>query len=365
MDGIINDIFADIRMHNMGRPIVVYVGVGTAAGTYTMINGEKIVSPENYHQYPQVLRDMECIRGRMKKYIILIDPMLENPPHITQDQHNGFRFQRITDTYYSDPQNLVDLYVIRESITHNVYEQMWRHEGFTYITESLSKLIRLSKEHAINMIYHDFSGRQLLPLHDYHQKDIGVFHDRIVIGLGAQGDFGCYFDLTSPIASFAMKCDEIMGRQSLRICSPRHYLAHGRGLENAVKEYGEAFRPILSQQFGRISGDMRSEMIDRFFGNLRYIYNLRTKKSEELQTIKFEDLNKMFGELFAFNILERIKEQAYEHLFQEAIEHYGSKYDGLCIQAGLDFTGADLIRMITSNSKTIYDWATELRKFIN
>ena len=365
MNQIISNISKDVMMSNMQNPFIIYVGVGTAAGTFTIIDGSKIVSPDNYHQYPQFLRDMENIIGRVKKHIILIDPMLEDPPYITQDRHSGLSFQKITDTYYEDNTNLVYVHVFRHSITHDAYSTKYPNPDSINITKDITDLVTISKSTSINMIYHDFSGRQSLPLYQYYEKFIDTHHDRIIFGLGAQGDFGCYVDLTSSIASFAMKASKVYGERAyIKICSPRYYLNKGMTLDDAIVAYPNSNRNTLSEQFSRICKDTLAELVSKIFYNLRYIKQLQKKNDDELNEIKIEDLYRMYGEHIAFTILQRIEERNLDIAFIEAIEFYGPQYSPLCKHYRLPMSGTDLLYEIIQNAKDEYSWAMHLRKYI-
>ena len=362
MKQIISNIRHDIMMSNIRQPFIIYVGIGTAAGTFTMIDDEKIVTPDNYHQYPQVLRDMENQLGGVKKHIILIDGMLENPPHITQDLHNGFNFRKVSDTHYVDDINQIYLHIIRQYATHDALTGVFHDQPDTLnITSDLTDLIESCKEHSINMIYHDFSGRPTLPIYSYYENMIGDKHDRIIIGLGAQGDFGCYVDLTSPITSFAMNLSRVDGeRHYLKICSPRYYLKNGKSIDHAVRDYPNCNKDMLHEQFTRICKDKFDELVSKVFYKLRFLKQLHMKGD-----LTNEELCRMFGDHLGVTISQRIQEGNYDVGFIEALEFYGPQYDSLCIQNKLQISGVDLLYQITSNAKDEYNWAVELRKYVS
>jgi len=361
MEQFISTVNTAIMSSNIQTPIIVYVGVGTAAGTYTMIDNRKIVDPTNYHQYPKVLHDMENIlRYNAKKYILLIDPYMEDIPHITQDKENGFNFVKQSDNVYVDYKNQIFLQVLRENVTHDAYSDMqYGMDGYN-ITSDLSSLIEICKSEYCNLVYHDFSGRQLLPIYNYHSSQIGEHCNHIVIGFGAQGDFGCYFDLTSPIATFAMKPDVSQGnRNFVNICSPRYYLNKGITIERALRDYPNSNKEVLREQFSRICKDKFDELISRVFYKLRFL-----KKIQEKKDIKIDELKQTYGDILGITIMERIQEKNYETAFIEALEFYGPQYDSLCIHNKLEFSGVDLLYQIISDAKDEYSWATELRKYM-
>jgi hypothetical protein len=362
MDQFILNVNTAILSSNIMNPIIVYVGVGTAAGTYVMRGNNKYVEPQNYHQYPKALRDMESIlQQNVKKYILLIDPCMEEIPHITQDKENGFNFVKESDNVYVDYSNQIFLQVLRENVTHDAYSKMAYGNHGINITEDLTRLIEICKTKYCNFVYHDFSGRPLLPLYNFYEGQIGDNINHIVIGFGAQGDFGCYFDLTSPVGTFAMKLDVSPNRRSfINICSPRHYLNKGYSIECALRDYPNCNHEVLREQFTRICKDKFDELVSRVFYKLRFL-----KKIQEKKDIKIDELEQLYGESLGKIIMEQIQEKNYEIAFIEALEFYGPQYDYLCLNNKLDFLGVDLLYKITSDAKDEYSWATELRKYVN
>jgi hypothetical protein len=373
MDHFISVLNTSILSSNVTTPFIVYIGVGTAAGTFTMDENTKIVTADNYHQYPQVLRDMDnTLREHAKKYILLIDPYMENPPHITIDKSNGFNFVKQSENIYADFKNHIYLHIIREHVTHNAYDSIgYNVEGQCYITDKLTTLIDICKTNCVNLIYHDFSGRPLLPIYKYHSEQIDNDSDLIIIGLGAQGDFGCYFDLTSPIATFAMKltCHTLNHRRYLSICSPRYYFDHELSIYHAIDNYPDSNLDVLIEQFKRICQDKYDELNSKVFYKLRFLKQLQKKSSKELDEIKVEDIKMMFGDTFGICIFQRINERNLELAFIESINYFGPEYTALCIHHDLHSkynirTGDELLYTIISNSKDEYSWGTELRKYI-
>lgn len=362
MEQFISTVNTAIMSSNIQAPIIVYIGVGTAAGTYTMIDNRKIVDPTNYHQYPKALFDMEYIlRNNAKKYILLIDPCMEDIPHITQDKEIGFNFVKKSNNTYIDYVNQIHLQILRENVTHDAYSYMLYHNDGYNITSDLSRLIEICKMEYCNLIYHDFSGRQLLPIYNHHENQIGEHSNHIVIGLGAQGDFGCYFDMTSPVATFAMKPDvSPRNRNFVNICSPRYYLNKGLSIEHAQRDYPVCNVEVLHEQFTRICKDKFDDLVSRVFYNLRFL-----KKLQKDDDVRAEQFTQTYGEMLGMTILSRIYEGNYETAFIEALEFYGPQYDSLCTHSKLPLSGVDLLYQIISDAKNEYSWTTELRKYVN
>lgn len=366
MDQIVSNIMNNVITANVRQPFIVYIGVGSAASTFTMIDNHKVVTPDAYHQFPSVLHDMTNHLKHVKKHIVLIDGLLENPPHITQDPHNELKFIKVSDTYYKNDANLVYVHCLQQFITHDAFELHGEQQNLVNITQSLTELITFCKQESINLIYHDFSGQQTLPLFSYYEKLIGDDHDRIIIGLGAQGDFGCYVDLTSPIATFAMKPHHSYDtRDHIKICSPRYYLNNNMTLELALHDYPDCNWNILHEQFTRICKDKFDELVSKVFYKLRFLKQIQKKNEFDMSQANCEEICKMFGDPLGAIILQRFEEKQFDMGFIEALEFYGPQYECICIHNKLPYSSVDLLYQITSNAKDEYSWAGELRKYIN
>jgi hypothetical protein len=301
----------------------------------------------------------------MKKYILLIDPMMESPPHITTDKTNGFNFISHTENIYVDFENKIYMHVMRENIIHDAYTNRYNMEGYN-ITEKLSELIDMCKDNYINLIYHDFSGRQLLPIYSFHEEQIGDHANHIILGLGAQGDFGCYFDLTSDIATFSMKSSQSPQRRMfIDICSPRYYLKKGFTIDKAQYDYSNNNFNVIREQFNRICKDKFDELVSQVFYKLRFLKQLQNKDDTELSKINMNNLTEMYGVHLGLQIYQHIEDHNFDIAFIEAVEIIGPQYNSLCIHNRLQMDGTDLLYHIVSNAKDDYSWATELRKYIN
>jgi hypothetical protein len=185
------------------------------------------------------------------------------------------------------------------------------------------------------------------------------------MGLGAQGDFGCYFDMTSDVASFAMKPQIAPNRRNyIDICSPRYYLDSGKTIEQALDDYRHCNQGVLCEQFSRICKDKFDELVSKVFYKLRFLKQLQSKSDEELGKITEHELIEMYGSHLGLQIFECFENRNFDMAFIHAVEFYGPKYSALCLNSRLHMSGTDLIYHIVSSAKDEYSWATELRKII-
>ena len=63
----------------------IYISVGSASCRTEIIDGNIIVKEENQQQFPLCMKNLKLLTYDGNMHIILIDPMLENPPFITTD----------------------------------------------------------------------------------------------------------------------------------------------------------------------------------------------------------------------------------------------------------------------------------------
>ena len=64
------------------EPVFIYIGVGTMAG---LRNSDGTLAEENYHQYPPFVKELRNRIPCLNTFIVLIDPLQENPPYLLRD----------------------------------------------------------------------------------------------------------------------------------------------------------------------------------------------------------------------------------------------------------------------------------------
>lgn len=210
----------EIHMHEIINHIdrdkhpltVVYVGIGVA--THVTITDYKsmmqIVDPKIEHQYPMCLKKICELSDNIHTFIVLIDPMLEDPPRIVRSNkifsQNKFGDGWIVDeTYkniYYNKSKKMTVYACKYAVTYP--GDIWRNNE-SYKNKLIDMKLffdSLNKKSIINnwfSLIHDFSGRPISYLAKYYDKQLGNHRNHVIYGLGCRLDSGCYIDLTSNI----------------------------------------------------------------------------------------------------------------------------------------------------------------------
>ena len=121
---IIKNIEEDILDIPENAPILIYIGVGTFAGLITIDNNNlRILEDCNYHQYPSFIRNMKNEIPNLHLYIILIDPIQENPPYMITDKRIQEDFyQTDNEDKFKSIDNRITTYVLRKTVITDVYK---------------------------------------------------------------------------------------------------------------------------------------------------------------------------------------------------------------------------------------------------
>ena len=190
----LSTIFTDIKERITIIPhdecVFIYIGVGTYAG---LKNKDGILEPQNYHQYPPFLQDLKNSIPNLNLFIVLIDPMQEQPPYMIADKGLA----------NAAPSPTIAIYSLLKSVYTDPYECYG--DDFINITEELRDLNKYAMAENITLLYHDFTGRRNSLLADYFDEELGEHLNHIVYGLSARQDHGCYFDLTAPESYFSWR----------------------------------------------------------------------------------------------------------------------------------------------------------------
>ena len=225
------DIKARITTIPLNEPVFIYIGVGTYAG---LKNKDGILEPQNYHQYPPFLQSLKNKIADLNLFIVLIDPMQEQPPYLMGDKglllnnnNNSATASAIagiaptTSAHVTNkianaapaptasgiaacaapPATASAIAVF--SLLQKVYTDPYECYGdSTNITADLRDINKYAMEENITLLYHDFTGRRNSVLAEYFDPELKSHLDHIVYGMSARQDHGCYFDLSEASAYF-------------------------------------------------------------------------------------------------------------------------------------------------------------------
>ena len=236
------DIKARITTIPLNEPVFIYIGVGTYAG---LKNKDGILEPQNYHQYPPFLQSLKNKIADLNLFIVLIDPMQEQPPYLMGDKglllnnnnNNSATASAIAPTTSAHVTNKIANAapaptasgiaacaapaptasgiaacaapaptasgIAVFSLLQKVYTDPYECYGdSTNITADLRDINKYAMEENITLLYHDFTGRRNSLLAEYFDPELKSHLDHIVYGMSARQDHGCYFDLSEASAYF-------------------------------------------------------------------------------------------------------------------------------------------------------------------
>jgi len=203
----LSTIFTDVKERisaiPLNEPVFIYIGVGTYAG---LKNKDGILEPQNYHQYPPFLQDLKNKIVDLNLFIVLIDPMQEQPPYLIADKgfllnnnNSAATTSAIAATTSAGVTDRIVIYSLLQSVYTDPYDC---YGDSTNITEELRGLNKYVMAENITLLYHDFTGRRNNVLAEYFDDEIKTHLNHVIYGMSSRVDHGCYFDLSDASSFF-------------------------------------------------------------------------------------------------------------------------------------------------------------------
>jgi hypothetical protein len=186
---------------------LVYLGIGSAMGSYLTNSNNKRISDEKNQQFPPFLKKFEG-----KKIIILIDPELEEYLAVEQymDEHD-FKFEKYTiDNVRVLRNDEIIVYAIKETFNYIIDTSCTPQEiieSRTKVDWNISNLINL-----IGVCLEKRTNTKII-LQDYTGRDTTIFYSRLfnifdrtqlinnVMFDVTQKDGGCFIEMNEHQAS--------------------------------------------------------------------------------------------------------------------------------------------------------------------
>ena len=364
---IVHSIIADASANiPPNDPVLIYIGVGTFAGLMTFRNDQngnptiKFLESENYHQYPPFIRHLKQTVPNLHLYIILIDPMQENPPHMIRDrEYTHEEFYEESPDKFNSFDNMTQIYVLRKGVNiSKAYNHRYRVDEYIDITYDLQILNEFCMEQQISLIYHDYSGRDVKSVAECFDKDLGEHVDHIVYGFGARADFGCYFDLNASYSYYPYILENNRGRNSLKLFNIYKYINSGKYylLETERQLYEN--QNMVNAQITEFTNLIRDEMRNYSLSVLRMIYRLINGLSADIN----EYFTNRIRETHRDTVCQMYHNQEYSKLFNTLIDYYAIDLDIYCKIKNFDLSGKEMMQFLISNPDP-YKWASGLYEF--
>lgn len=344
-------------------PIMIYIGVGTYAGLMThRDDGNHYLDPTNYHQYPPFIKELKKKNPTLHLHIVLIDPIQENPPYMTKDNNyteNKF-YEESPDKYVSYDQ-YIHIYVLRKSVKiGDIYYNS--NNSCINIEEDLNSFNDYCIKNNISLLYHDYTGRSMKVTAEYFDEKIGDNIDKIVYGLGIRADYGCYFDLTTPISHYPYSIHRGVKRNQLvfinlyKFINNREFYKIIQSMNNNSLNKEDKF--IINEHFEEYTQLVKKYFKNNILNSLRMIYQI----DQNIDNLK--NFNENFFLNFKPNLSQEFlilyKTKKFKELFEELIKYYSIELDAYIQIKKFDISGYEMLKIITLDSDP-YKWYNEFK----
>jgi hypothetical protein len=359
-NSIITDIEYDILDVPEESPILIYIGIGTYAGLITIDNNnQRILEDCNYHQYPPFIRNMKNEIHNLHLYMILIDPIQENPPYMITDRmlQEDF-YQTDNEDKFKSKDNRITTYVFRKSVITNAYS-FRDDENIINITKDLEYLNNMCIENVYSLLYHDYSGRQVHYLAEYFDLQLNMYLDRIIYGFNSRQDTGCYFDLNKSIMPYRLKQNR--GRPSIKFYNVFKYLQTKKyyKIDSSVDKYDVKFKNIILNQKQLIIDNICNDLNTHGLATMRVVHK-KINGDDEL-IIHDYHFNYIKGKVKE-EILELLKNGDYNRIYSILFDYFSKYFQIICCLKNYDLNGIELLEIITSNPNP-YLWISEIKSY--
>ena len=348
----LNDLKNEIAEIPAEEPVFIYVGVGTAASR------KEHLPLEHYHQFPPFLQDLHNKIPKLHLFLVLIDPLQENPPYVVTDY-----MLKGNDTHYKS--EFIQTFVYRDQ----VYNDPDLNENGLNITPMLRDLNEFAKEKQVSLLYHDFTGRQTALVAEYFDCENKEYLDQIIYGMSAREDHGCFFDLTEPNAYFPYKLvHPENSRPIVKMFNYYKYCVNQTYAESAIElqTYPEEMQDLATVQKDQIIRTIHTQFKTTNLSALRQVRKLlledQAQQAEEdhnMANYIFNDLPKFYREMFK----DLFKEQEYDLLYEMVFNYSASELEKLAQLKELALSGEDLLTFITLDEDP-YKWYNTMNEML-
>jgi hypothetical protein len=378
----IKDIYADIKTkikQHTDEPAFIYTGIGTAAGMRNVNGG---LDAANYHQYPPLIQQIKKTIPALHLYIVLIDPLQEQPPYMLHDILSDFSNEMETcnainknickdaPILYSDKAKKIHIYTLPKYVTTAPYQDPMSPVTYAAnridITDDLRELnLFATTEPNVTTFYHDFTGRRNDILAEYFDETMYPSDlDHIVYGLSTREDHGCYFDLSAPNAFMPFRLIKEKEKNRVTFFNIFKYIRSEKMHMQKTDIYSSADDGYLIElQRESVLLQIKNDFKNNIFTTMRVLLKLiRGEENKDVMNIyifAFVPYNKRA------HLEEKYKNECYREIFDYLMDFFSKKMDIVVKLKEYDFTGRELIGFIINEyEKNLYKWIDTLNYFI-
>lgn len=355
---IINNIKNKINYIPINEPIFIYIGIGTYAG---LINNNGILELQNYHQYPPFLQNLKNIIPNLNLFIILIDPIQEQPPYMVHDK--ALQEENIDNNYkfYRSNNNKLIMYSLNKKIHTEPYES---YNDCINITQELRELNNYVIDNRITLLYHDFTGRRNSLLSEYFDKEIGHSLNHVIYGMSARQDHGCYFDLSDIKSYFPFRIIQEQGKRVLiELFNIYNYIVNNKinliQIEN--QHYPQNMNSMINCQIEQVIDIVKKDLINHIMSSLRILHRLIVG-DEQYENIHIDYIFNYFPKHYREEYFKLFYERQYKIIYNKIIDFFSKDMDIVANLKNYDISGRDMLLFITHGNKP-YEWYNNIKYF--
>ena len=372
----INTLKNEIIQVANNKPVFIYIGVGTAAG---MRNSDNSLSAENYHQFPPFLQNLYNTVPNLHLFLLLIDPGQENPLYMAE-QYEMYG-TNTDDTHYKNNDGTLQAFVWRQ----DVYTEPDNNFPFNAvnITEMLRDLNQFAKSQNASLLYHDFTGRHVGLIAEYFDQDNAGFLDQIVYGFSARENHGCYFDLTQPNATFAVKV-QIHIRPIVKMFNYYKFISNSinasisnsisvNKIEQEINTYPVEMRYLIEEQKKSLLNSIVFSFKTLNMTMLRHVQtNIQRARMPDIDVVDDALANNGYMNNYIYGHLPKMqqdiykelsRENQYELLFELLFDYCARELDIYSQLKQLDLTGVEILEFITADQDP-FKWYNNINMFL-
>jgi len=344
------------------EPVFIFIGVGTMAG---LLNDDGTLAQENYHQFPPFVQDLRNRVDNINLFLVLIDPLQENPPYLTRD----FPVQEVATDHYKNQDRRLQVFVHRKVVYTEPDERKYYDENAVNITDILRDLNDFAVANSASLLYHDFTGRRTATLAEYFEHDYANVLDQIVYGMSARVNHGCYFDLSKSNAYFAIKLADPKPtvRKGVRACEAGRLApvvkmfnyfkfilnAKYEKVSEEIKTYPDYLHLFIEEQKQNIIHDIRTEFKNVNIATLRQIKKILLNPDDDVDPNIY--LYNGFNRYQRDMLLELLHIKEYNLLCEILFNICASQLEVLARLKNMDLSGEEILKFITADPDP-YQW---------
>jgi len=373
LTSIILDDVLDYIVSKETSHATIYVAIGSAAHMAKEdCFGNWYIEPQFEQQFPPFLSSLKKLCPFEPIHIILIDPMLEDPPFVVCDKKKNLAngWNKINNEticeFYNDATN-VHVYPIKSYIS---YLNNCEHEQCTDAMPFFKKLNMIACVNDWLVIVHDYSGYDAGTLGKFFDDALMEHRDHIIYGIDVRSsERGCYIDLTKPGCDFVYN---IMG-SSIKIFNPFNFTDHVELMKQldiykSISSDGDDAKRnyvIAHEQVKCFVLTKRKFIISDVMTALRQIKRVMDGSLIDLDMFKYSLKN--VSSRYLFDIDTIIKTRKYNELFletlnilkHELINQIYSVYG----EQSIDIVDVTIYNMLEQSD--YYKWTAIIRKLLD